>query len=173
MGLPHKFLGTDETEVLHLRTHAKALIAPAVVFLLSATAAGFLVALTPPEWQPAAGIVEFVLVVLVFLTWVVWPFLRWLTTTYTLTTRRIISRRGIINQTGHDLHDEEEQRQSAQVVGPGKAVDRHFLLLHHGVEVHLLHRKPFPDPGLDSSRSLARLHRVLLFSPGITPLRVE
>ncbi|MBK9696084.1 MAG: PH domain-containing protein [Propionibacteriaceae bacterium] len=103
MGLPHKFLGTDETEVLHLRTHAKALIAPAVVFLLSATAAGFLVALTPPEWQPAAGIVEFVLVVLVFLTWVVWPFLRWLTTTYTLTTRRIISRRGIINQTGHDL----------------------------------------------------------------------
>jgi uncharacterized membrane protein YdbT with pleckstrin-like domain len=34
---------------------------------------------------------------------VVVPFLKWLTTTYTFTDRRIITRRGIINQTGHDL----------------------------------------------------------------------
>jgi len=35
--------------------------------------------------------------------WVVLPFLRWLTTTYTVTDRRIITRRGIITKTGHDL----------------------------------------------------------------------
>ncbi len=103
MGLPHKFLGSDETEILHLRTHVKALIAPVIVLLVTATAAGFLVALTPSTWQPTAGIVEFILVTFVVIAWVVWPFLTWLTTTYTLTNRRIITRQGIINQTGHDL----------------------------------------------------------------------
>ena len=31
------------------------------------------------------------------------PFLRWLTSTYTITDRRIITRKGIINKVGHDL----------------------------------------------------------------------
>ena len=35
--------------------------------------------------------------------WVVAPYLRWLTTTYTLTDRRIITRRGILHKSGHDL----------------------------------------------------------------------
>ncbi len=103
MGLPRKYLGTDETEVLHLRSHGKALIQPVIVLLLTATAAGFLIALTPQSWQPAAGIVEFVVVCLVIGFWVVLPFLRWLTTTYTFTDRRIITRQGILTQTGHDL----------------------------------------------------------------------
>lgn len=103
MGLPRKLLGTDEVEVLHLRSHGKALIGPAVVLLVVAVISGFMVALTPATWQPWAGWIEFVVVAVVVLGWVVVPFLRWLTTTYTFTDRRIITRTGIINQVGHDL----------------------------------------------------------------------
>jgi uncharacterized membrane protein YdbT with pleckstrin-like domain len=103
MALPRKLLGTDETEVLHLRTHAKVLIVPVIVLLLTAVAAGFIVAWTPQTWQPWAGIIEAVLVTAIVVFGVVVPFLKWLTTTYTFTDRRIITRRGIINQTGHDL----------------------------------------------------------------------
>ena len=43
----------------------------------------------------------------VFVVLVVWlvliPFLKWVTSTYTVTDRRIITRRGILNKTGHDL----------------------------------------------------------------------
>ncbi|XCB30998.1 PH domain-containing protein [Arcanobacterium hippocoleae] len=32
-----------------------------------------------------------------------WPWLKWHTSTYTVTNRRIITRRGIISKTGHDI----------------------------------------------------------------------
>ncbi len=103
MGLPRKYLGADEVEVLHVRTHGKALFWPAVVLLVTAVAVGIGLALIPPSWP---GWLVWVVVgvgVLIVLIWVVAPFLRWLTTTYTITDRRIITRRGIINKSGHDL----------------------------------------------------------------------
>jgi uncharacterized membrane protein YdbT with pleckstrin-like domain len=103
MGLPRNLLGTDETEVLHLRTHAKVLAVPVIVLLVTAVAAGFIIAWTPASWQPWAGIIEAVVVVALVVFGVMVPFLTWLTTTYTFTDRRIITRRGIVNQTGHDL----------------------------------------------------------------------
>jgi len=103
VGLPAKFLGVDEVEVLHLRTHGKALVAPTLVLLVLAVVAGVGLAAIPATWQPWAGLAEFVLVALALAAWVVVPYLRWLTTTYTLTNRRIITRRGIVHKTGHDL----------------------------------------------------------------------
>jgi len=103
MGLPAKFLGVDEVEVLHLRTHGKALVVPGLVLLVLAIASGIGLAAIPASWQPWAGWAEFALVVVILGAWVVAPYLRWLTTTYTLTNRRIITRRGIIHKTGHDL----------------------------------------------------------------------
>lgn len=103
MGLPSDLLGHGEVEVLHLRTHVKALIAPVVALLVIAILGGFAFALVPDSWRPA-GIWVVVALILVSLgIWVVVPFLRWLTTTYTFTDRRIITRRGIINKYGHDL----------------------------------------------------------------------
>lgn len=103
MGLPAKLLGQGEYEVLHLRTHAKCLVAPALVLILTAAAVGVGWALLPGTVQPVAGYVLVGLAVLVFVIWVLVPFLRWRTTTYTVTNRRIITRRGILNRTGHDL----------------------------------------------------------------------
>ena len=103
MGLPTKLLGENEQVILHLRTHAKALVLPALVLLVAAIASGFAVALVPDTWQPWGGWTILVLALLVVIVWVVVPFLRWMTTTYTLTNRRIITRRGIITKKGHDL----------------------------------------------------------------------
>lgn len=103
MGLPAKLLGQGEYEVLHLRTHAKRLVAPALVLVLTAAVVGVGWALLPVTVQPVAGYVLVGLAVIVVVAWVLVPFLRWRTTTYTVTNRRIITRGGILNRTGHDL----------------------------------------------------------------------
>ena len=53
--------------------------------------------------MPWAGWAVAALAVLAAIVWTVVPFLRWWTTTYTFTDRRIITRRGIITKSGHDL----------------------------------------------------------------------
>ena len=103
VGLPKRHLGADEVEILHLRTHGKALVGPVLVLLVTAVLVGVAVAAAPPEWQPWANWALFGLGAVVVIGWAALPYLRWLTTTYTLTDRRIITRRGIINKTGHDL----------------------------------------------------------------------
>lgn len=103
MGLPADLLGEGEVEELHLRSHAKALIAPVLVFVLVAVATGFAEALVPPVTQPWSGWTIAVIALVAVVIWTVVPFLRWWTTTYTFTNRRIITRRGIITKTGHDL----------------------------------------------------------------------
>lgn len=103
MGLPAKLLGQGEYEVLHLRTHAKRLVAPALVLIITAGLVGVAWALLPPTGQPVVGWLVIALALVVFVAWVLVPFLRWRTTTYTVTNRRIITRRGILNRTGHDL----------------------------------------------------------------------
>lgn len=96
-------LGQGEVEVLHLRTHAKALIWPVVVLLVVSVATGLAFAFLPASVMPWAGWTVAALAVLAVIVWTVAPFLRWWTTTYTFTNRRIITRRGIINKSGHDL----------------------------------------------------------------------
>lgn len=103
MGLDPQLLGAGEVEVLHLRTHGKALIMPVVSLLLIAVASGLGYALPPASWQPVTNWIVTVLMLIALGTWVVAPFLRWISSTYTFTDRRIITRRGIITQTGHDL----------------------------------------------------------------------
>ena len=103
MGIDTQLLGQGEAEVLHLRTHAKALFGPALVLLLIAVVVGAAFALLPPEWIAAAWWVIVLLAVVAAVIWVLLPFLRWWTTTYTFTDRRIITRQGIINKSGHDL----------------------------------------------------------------------
>ncbi len=103
MGLDPQLLGKDEVVVLHLRTHVKALVVPALLLVLIAVLSGFAFALLPTSWQPAASWIVLLLVLAALVLWVVVPFVRWLTSTYTFTNRRIITRRGIVVKSGHDL----------------------------------------------------------------------
>ncbi len=103
MGLSRKLLGVDEHLVIHVRTHAKALILPSIVLIGVAASTGVGIALMPAAWQPVGPITAIALGLLLVIAWVLVPFLRWRTTTYSVTDRRIITRQGILNQTGHDL----------------------------------------------------------------------
>lgn len=86
-----------------LRTHGKALVPPVVVLLVMAAVVGLAVAMMPDSLGTLAPVVLAVLVGAGVVGWVVVPFLRWWTTTYTLTSRRLITRSGILSRHGHDL----------------------------------------------------------------------
>lgn len=103
MGLSGKLLGDGEEVVLHLHTHAKKMIAPALLLIVLGGLVGVALALLPPATHPWGPLAVVVVAVVVFVAFVLVPFLRWRTTTYSVTNRRIITRSGILNQVGHDL----------------------------------------------------------------------
>jgi uncharacterized membrane protein YdbT with pleckstrin-like domain len=103
VALPAKLLGADEHVVIHTRTHAKALILPALALILIGGAVGVGVALLPASARPVGTLAVLAVGLVLVLWWVVVPYLRWWTTTYTVTNRRLITRSGILNKTGTDL----------------------------------------------------------------------
>lgn len=107
MAFSEKQLGTGELVVMHFRTHWKALIGPVVAFILLCFATGLAIAValpaTPDGFKTIVGWVITGLALVLFIWLCLAPFLRWLTTTFTITNRRLITRRGILNKSGHDL----------------------------------------------------------------------
>lgn len=101
MGISKKLLSDGERVILSVRTHPKALMWPVVLLIL--VVAGVITAamLAPPN--SIVGLVALVLAAPVVFIWVVIPFLRWMTSTYTVTNRRLITRHGIITRTGRDI----------------------------------------------------------------------
>ena len=131
MGLPAKLLGADEHVVIHTRTHAKALILPALALILIGGGVGAGAALMPAEARPVGTLAVIAVGLLLVLWLVVAPYLRWLTTTYTVTNRRLITRSGILNKTGTDLPRAPDQRgvERAQPARPDPRL-RHPEHLH-------------------------------------------
>jgi len=104
MGFPTKLLGPDEHLVLVLRRHAKVLFWPAVLVIVSVPLATFLSALVPTgDVQLYARGLIVLVTAAVLLRWAVWPFLRWWTTTYAITDRRLVIRTGVFSRSGHDM----------------------------------------------------------------------
>jgi uncharacterized membrane protein YdbT with pleckstrin-like domain len=100
VAISKNLLNEGESIVVDTRTHPKALLLPIfalVVFL----AIGVFV-----HTQTDNGIVHTVVWVLVGIG-ILWFFVRrlliWLTATYTITTRRLITRHGVITRRGHDI----------------------------------------------------------------------
>jgi uncharacterized membrane protein YdbT with pleckstrin-like domain len=100
VAISKNLLNEGESVVVDTRTHPKALLLPIfalVVFL----AIGVLV-----QTQTDQGIVHKVVWVLAAIG-ILWFFVRrlliWLTATYTITTRRLITRHGVITRRGHDI----------------------------------------------------------------------
>lgn len=81
-----------ERVVARLRRHARVLVLPAVVLVAVAAGTGYALGFVAEPWQLAAllGIALLVVVLACLL-----PYLAWLTARTTITTRRIIMRRGV------------------------------------------------------------------------------
>ena len=83
----------SETVVARLKPHARALFWPTVLLLLVAAATGFLAGRFPEPWQNLT--VLGAAVVLALIGWFV-PLCRWLSHNYTITSRRVVVRSGIL-----------------------------------------------------------------------------
>lgn len=100
MAISKDLLNEGESIVVSTRTHPKALLLP-ILALVVLLAIGVFVQNAIDQ-----GVVEKVVWVVVA-AGIVWfvlrPFLVWLTATYTVTTRRLITRHGVITRKGHDI----------------------------------------------------------------------
>jgi len=95
-------LSDDEQLVLLLHPHWKTLIRPIVIAVLVVVVVLVAEALIPGVSLPARGAVG-VIAVLVLMVLLIVPLLRWRTTTYELTTKRLRTRYGIITRHGRDI----------------------------------------------------------------------
>jgi uncharacterized membrane protein YdbT with pleckstrin-like domain len=104
MSVPRKLLVDGEEIVLSMRTHAKALILPAVVLIVLAALGGFFTAILGDSSTEGWVVVAiWVLVVLGMLVWSVAPFARWLTTEYTITSKRVLLTSGVFTRKGRAI----------------------------------------------------------------------
>jgi uncharacterized membrane protein YdbT with pleckstrin-like domain len=97
-------LSEGEHSVLILHPHWKILLRPTLILMLVALAAAAALVLIPHGSYTASGqIAVGVVAVVAVLIWFVVPFLRWQTTTYELTNRRLRLRQGILSRSGRDF----------------------------------------------------------------------
>ncbi|MBW8750836.1 MAG: PH domain-containing protein [Propionibacteriales bacterium] len=102
MAINPKLLNEGEHVVWSTRTHAKALLFPALVLIVAAGVGGYLSSL-PDSHRKIWLTLIWVVAGVVIAVYSLWPFLRWFTTTYTVTNRRLTTHSGVISRTGHDI----------------------------------------------------------------------
>ncbi len=89
--------------VLHVRTHAKSLVLPAVALIAAGGLTGVGAALIPYAYRPGGQVAVALLGLTLSVWWAGLPYLRWWTSTYTVTNNRLITRQGILQTSGRDL----------------------------------------------------------------------
>ena len=101
---PDPTLTEDEHLVLQLHPHWKTLIRPVSVAVLVVAAALIAEVLIPSNSAaPVERLVVAAVAILAVMLWLIVPVLRWRTTTYELTTRRLRVRSGIATRRGRDI----------------------------------------------------------------------
>src|SRR3954471_9956217 len=101
---PDKLLAKDEEVVRHLHPHWLTLFWPVVWFLVVVGGASFGMAVIPVGRQQ--GVVRLLILavaLVLLLTVVLVPVLRWRTTHYVITTHRLLFREGIMARRGRDI----------------------------------------------------------------------
>ena len=104
MAFPRRLLGDDEDVVLDLHPHWKRLTIPALLVPVVVGVASYVEFLLPSgkartsvRWAVVAA------AALLLLRFSVWPWLRWQTTHYVVTTQRVVIRRGVLGRSGRDI----------------------------------------------------------------------
>jgi uncharacterized membrane protein YdbT with pleckstrin-like domain len=98
--ISRKLLTDGESVVIDTRTHPKALLLPGLVLVVTLAVAVFL---DRKVGNGIASLLIWILALVVFVWWVLRPFVDWLTSTYTVTSRRLITREGLLTRRGHDI----------------------------------------------------------------------
>lgn len=93
-------LNAGESVVFTTRTHPKAIVLPVVVAMVLLAAALVGTAYVHNKYGLWA---IWIVAVLGLLWFTAWPVLAWLSATYTLTDRRLLTRTGVLARRGHDI----------------------------------------------------------------------
>lgn len=100
MALSEKNLIDGEHVVMELREHPKALVWPAALLVAVLVGAVAVVTLVPEGAGRWAGLGVLALVAVV---WVFLPWLKWRTTSFSVTNQRIAMRSGLVTRVGRDI----------------------------------------------------------------------
>ncbi|NQW71270.1 MAG: PH domain-containing protein, partial [Actinobacteria bacterium] len=100
MGYPKKLLADGETIQFELKPHWRALFVPIVVLIIIVFLGTWLYFITTNSILRYAILGAGVIVVA---WWAALPFLRWFTTQFVFTNRRVIVRRGLLTKQGRDM----------------------------------------------------------------------
>ena len=100
MAISPRLLTDGETVVVDTRTHPKAIAAPVALLVVVLFVAIWLDQQVDSKY---AGWLVWIVAAVVLVAWVIKPLLEWLTATYTITNRRLITREGLIARRGHDI----------------------------------------------------------------------
>jgi len=107
MGYPEDALAPDEALLLHRHPHWKMLIAPVVLLLVSTALAGYLLGVAGSRLEGAASTVLTVAVAVLWIAVLAWrcvpQVVRWLSTHFIVTDRRVLVRQGVVTHTGIDI----------------------------------------------------------------------
>ena len=103
MALPKKLLSRDEVIVRHMHTHPKVLLWRILLEILLLAVGIAASVMAPRDWGAWVHLAVWAVILVISFPLFLIPWLRWSTKTYTVTSKRIITRSGIFNKVGHDL----------------------------------------------------------------------
>jgi len=103
MALPKKLLSRDEVIVRHMHTHPKVLLWRILLEILLLAVGIAASVMAPRDWGMWMHLVIWMVILVISFPLFLIPWLQWSTKTYTVTSKRIITRSGIFNKVGHDL----------------------------------------------------------------------
>jgi uncharacterized membrane protein YdbT with pleckstrin-like domain len=100
VAISEKLLNEGEHVVVSTRTHPKALLLPLLALIVFLAIAVFVDRRVD---NSVVGLVVWVIAGLAIIWYFFRPLLIWLTASYTITNRRLITRTGVITRKGHDI----------------------------------------------------------------------
>jgi uncharacterized membrane protein YdbT with pleckstrin-like domain len=101
---PDDLLVSGEQVVLHKHPHWKLIVVPVLVLLVVVALGSFAAALVANQsWAPWAWLALLVVAGLLVLWLTVIPVIRWRTTHFVVTTRRVLVREGVLSRHGIDI----------------------------------------------------------------------
>jgi uncharacterized membrane protein YdbT with pleckstrin-like domain len=101
---PDDLLVEDEQVVVHRHPHWKMLVVPVVVLLLVVGVASFLAAvMSAQSWAPWGWLALAVVGLALVGRFTVFPVVRWRTTHFVVTDRRVLVREGVLTRQGMDI----------------------------------------------------------------------
>jgi uncharacterized membrane protein YdbT with pleckstrin-like domain len=105
MSYPAKLLAPGESVTFETKPHWRAIITPSIVLVATIIGVAVLTQWIASwfDWLQWLRWVIIIGAIVVLALWAVVPFLRWLTTDYVFTDRRIIVRSGVISRQGKDM----------------------------------------------------------------------